>query len=112
MFLKYFTSKDSLVNYEDTLHVDKDYSFADLLLKDDTSPAVRGSLIEISSGGEIPFCQTPPKKDSLLSKQKNQNPGSEQIFVCSPNKGVIVKHIAWCSTRRESLSPRKIIPPF
>ena len=102
MFLKYFTSKDSLVNYEDTLHVDKDYSFADLLLKDDTSPAVRGSLIEISSGGEIPFCQS----------KKIQNSGSEQIFVCSPNKGVIVKHIAWCSTRRESLSPRKIIPPF
>ena len=54
--------RDSLVNYEDTLHVDKDYSFADLLLKDDTSPAVRGSLIEISSGGEIPFCQSKKSK--------------------------------------------------
>ena len=81
MFLKYFTSKESLVNYEDTLHVEKDYSFADLLLKDDTSPAVRGSLIEISSGGEIPFCQTPPKKDSLLSKQKKIPGASRYLFV-------------------------------
>ena len=76
-------------------------------LKDDTSSAVRGSLIEISFGGGA----------SLVKATKMLNSaGTElfkEIFVClPPNKGVILKHIALCPSRHESLSPRKIIPPF
>ena len=54
---------------------DKRFVFADLLPKDDTSSAVRGSLIEISSGGGFP-CQS--VAEMLKSNQ------FEQIFVCSP----------------------------
>ena len=77
-------------------------------LKDDTSSAVRGSLIEISFGGG---------GASLVKATKMLNSAGtdqfEEIFVClPPNKGVILKHIALCPSRHESLSPRKIIPPF